>query len=89
MLVFGSQGRTDSTLFTNKSPITAELRYLTAKMAALLPFGKAADFLGELLPLSVITTANTVRNRTNQCRQMPSQIGRSARHTCGRGRRTL
>src|ERR1700722_3955025 len=25
-----------------------ELRYLTAKMAALLPFGKGADFLGDL-----------------------------------------
>src|SRR5258707_9478839 len=60
----GSQGRTYSTLFTNKSPITAELRYLTAKMAALLPCGKAADFLGELLPLSAVTAVSTVRNRT-------------------------
>ena len=34
----GSQGHTYSTLFTHKNPITAELRYLTAKMAALLPF---------------------------------------------------
>ena len=50
----GSQGRTYSTLFTNKSPITPELRYLTAKMAALLPFGRAADFLGELLPLPAV-----------------------------------
>src|SRR5450432_936935 len=60
----GSQGRTYSTLFANKSPITAELRYLTAKMAALLPFGKAADFLGELLPLSAVTAVSTVRDRT-------------------------
>jgi hypothetical protein len=60
----GSKGRTYSTLFTNKNPITAELRYLTAKMAALLPFGKAADFLGELLPLSTVTAVSTVRNRT-------------------------
>jgi hypothetical protein len=51
-------------LFTNKNPITPELRYLTAKMAALLPFGKVADFLGELLPLSAQATASTVRNRT-------------------------
>ena len=43
----GSQAHSFSTLFTNKSPITPELRYLTAKMAALLPFRKAADFLGE------------------------------------------
>src|ERR1700722_17693152 len=53
-----------STLFTNKSPITPELRYLTAKMAALLPFRKVADFLGELLPLSAQATASAVRNRT-------------------------
>ena len=60
----GSQAHSFSTLFTNKSPITPELRYLTAKMAALLPFRKAADFLGEFLPLSARATASTVRNRT-------------------------
>ena len=60
----GSQARSFSALFTNKNPITPELRYLTAKMAALLPFGKVADFLGELLPLSAQATAGTVRNRT-------------------------
>jgi hypothetical protein len=37
-----------STVFTKKNPITPELRYLTAKMAALMPFGKVADFLSEL-----------------------------------------
>src|ERR1035441_6890199 len=60
----GSQAQSFSTLFTNKSPITPELRYLTAKMAALLPFRKAADFLGEFLPLSARATASTIRNRT-------------------------
>src|SRR3984885_57638 len=60
----GSQARSFSTLFTNKNPTTPELRYLTAKMAALLPFGKVADFLGELFPLSAQATAGTVRNRT-------------------------
>src|SRR6202041_2058396 len=60
----GSQTRSFSALFTNKNPTTPELRYLTAKMAALLPFRKVADFLGELLPSSSRTTANTVRNRT-------------------------
>jgi len=60
----GSQAQSFSTLFTNKSPITPELRYLTAKMAALMPFRKAADFLGEFLPLSAQATASTVRNRT-------------------------
>ena len=33
-------------------------------MAALLPFGKAADFLGELLPVSAQVSTSTVRNRT-------------------------
>jgi len=60
----GSQNRSYSTIFTNKSPITPELRYLTAKMGALLPFGKAADLLDELLPVSAKTSVNTVRNRT-------------------------
>jgi hypothetical protein len=60
----GSQARSFSTLFTNKSPITPVLRNLTAKMAALLPFRKAAYFLGEFLPLSARATASTVRNRT-------------------------
>jgi hypothetical protein len=60
----GSEPYSFSTLFTSKSPITQELRYLTAKTAALLPFRTAADFLGEFLPLSVRATASTVRNRT-------------------------
>ena len=60
----GSQAHSFSTLFTNKSPITPELRYITAKMAALMPFRKAADLLGEFLPLSAQATASTVRNRT-------------------------
>ena len=59
-----SQAQSFSTLFTNKSPITPELRYLTAKMAALLPFRKTAELLGEFLPLSAQATASTVRNRT-------------------------
>ena len=47
-----------------QDPITPELRYLTAKMAALLPFRKVVDFLGELVPLSAQATASTMRNRT-------------------------
>ena len=49
----GSRARSFSTLFTNKSPLTPDLRYLTAKMAVLLPFRKAADFLGEFLHLLI------------------------------------
>ena len=60
----GTQHHSYSTIFTDRYPITPELRYLTAKLAALLPFGKVTDFLSELLPLSAKVTASTVRNRT-------------------------
>jgi hypothetical protein len=60
----GTQHRSYSTLFTHKYPITPELRYLTAKLAALLPFGKGTDLLSEVLPHSCRATASTVRNRT-------------------------
>src|ERR1017187_2881956 len=60
----GARQNSFSAMFTNKDPTTPELKSLTAKLAALLPFGKVADFLGELLPLSAQTTPNTVRNRT-------------------------
>ena len=60
----GTQHRSYSTLFTHQYPITPELRYLTTKLAALLPFGKVTNFLSELLPLSAKMTTSTVRNRT-------------------------
>ena len=50
--------------FHAKEPGHAGIAVSTAKMAALLPFGKVADFLGELLPLPAKLTACTVRNRT-------------------------
>jgi hypothetical protein len=53
-----------STVFTNHNPVTPELKYLTAKLAALMPFGKVADFLSELLPLSAKAAPGTIRNRT-------------------------
>ena len=37
-----TQHRSYSTLFTHKYPITPELKYLTAKLAALVPFGVSA-----------------------------------------------
>ena len=51
-------------LFTRKSSTAPELRYLNAKLAALLPFGKVAGFLNEVLPGTAGTNAVTVRNRT-------------------------
>src|SRR3954453_6912216 len=41
-----------------------ELAYVTAKFAAVAPFGKVAAFLSELLPLSGAQNAGTVRDRT-------------------------
>jgi hypothetical protein len=41
-----------------------ELAYVTARYAALAPFGKVADLLSELLPISGARNAGTVRNRT-------------------------
>src|SRR3954463_3788462 len=41
-----------------------ELAYVTAKVAALAPFGKVAALLSELLPISGAQNAGTVRNRT-------------------------
>src|ERR1019366_7899216 len=53
-------------LFTRKSSTAPELRYLHAKLAALMPFGKVADFLNEVLPDTAATNAVTVRNRTRR-----------------------
>src|SRR5271169_5557603 len=59
----GAECQTFSSLATGGNPTSPELRYLTSELAALMPFGKVADFLGELLPASAKTNANTVRNR--------------------------
>ncbi|MEO6816936.1 MAG: hypothetical protein ABI177_09555 [Edaphobacter sp.] len=59
-----SDSGTRSTVFTNHFPVTPKLRYLTAKLAALMPFGKVADFLSEMSPITAKMTAGTVRNRT-------------------------
>jgi hypothetical protein len=44
--------------------VAPELAYVTARYAALAPFGKVADLLSELLPISGVPNAGTVRNRT-------------------------
>ena len=44
--------------------VAPELAYVTARYAALMPFGKAPTLLSELLPLSGAVNAGTVRNRT-------------------------
>jgi len=49
---------------TLEGGMAPELAYITAKFAALAPFAKVADLLGELLPLGGAVNAGTVRNRT-------------------------
>ncbi len=44
--------------------VAPELAYVTARYAALVPFGKVAAFLSELLPMSGAQNTGTVRNRT-------------------------
>jgi hypothetical protein len=44
--------------------VAPELAYVTARYAALAPFGKVAMLLSELLPMSGAQNAGSVRNRT-------------------------
>ena len=44
--------------------VAPELTYVTARYAALAPFGKVAGLLSDLLPISGAQNAGTVRNRT-------------------------
>jgi hypothetical protein len=44
--------------------VASEFAYVTARYAALMPFGKVAALLSELLPISGAQHASTVRNRT-------------------------
>ena len=46
--------------------VAPELAYVTARYAALAPFGKVAVLLSELLPISGAQNAGTVRNRTQR-----------------------
>jgi hypothetical protein len=50
--------------------VAPELAYITARHAALAPFGKVAALLSELLPMSGTQHASTVRNRTRRVGEM-------------------
>jgi hypothetical protein len=56
--------------------VAPELAYVTARYAALVPFGKAATRLSELLPISGAVNADTVRNRT----PVPAKMGEGKEH---------
>src|SRR3954451_19729803 len=68
LLVCPCQGPGEAKSFAaldhGKGAVAPELAYVTAKIAALAPFGKAAALLSELLPISGAQNAGTVRNRT-------------------------
>src|SRR3954471_4114176 len=51
-------------LALGKDAVAPELAYVTARYAALVPFGQVATLLSELLPISGAQNAGTVRNRT-------------------------
>ncbi len=69
--------------------VAPELAYVTARYAALAPFGKVAALLSDLLPISGAPNAGTVRNRTLRVGetvvQPPSRQHDAANRT-GRGR---
>jgi hypothetical protein len=50
--------------FGRGAAVAPELAYVTARYAAMAPFGKTADLLSELLPVSEPQHASTVRSRT-------------------------
>jgi len=61
----GSGGaKSFAVLDLDAATVAPELAYLTARYAALAPFGKVAALLSELLPIAGAQNAGTVRNRT-------------------------
>jgi len=58
------EAKSFAALDLGKDAVAPELAYVTARYAALAPFGKVAAFLSELLPMGGAQNAGTVRNRT-------------------------
>ncbi len=68
LLVCPCQGAGEAKSFAvldlGKDAVAPELAYVTARYAALIPFGKVATLLSELLPMDGAQNTGTVRNRT-------------------------
>jgi len=68
LLVCPCQGPGEAKSFADldlgNAAVAPELAYVTARYAALVPFGKVAVFLSELLPMGGAQNTGTVRNRT-------------------------
>src|SRR3954465_13803877 len=79
LLVCPCQGPGEAKSFAaldlGKDAVAPELAYVTAKFAALAPFGKVAALLSELLPISGARNAGTVRNRTLRVGQNVVPLG--------------
>jgi len=61
----GAVGATSCTVLElGQDALAPELAYVTARYAAMVPFGKVAALLSELLPIGGTQHASTVRNRT-------------------------
>ena len=60
----GGEAKSFAAFDLEAATVAPELAYVTARYAALAPFGKVADLLSELLPISGAQNAGTVRNRT-------------------------
>jgi len=58
------QAKSFAVLHLGGDAVAPELAYVTARHAALMPFGKVATLLSELLPTGGAQNAGTVRNRT-------------------------
>ena len=58
------EAKSSAVLDLEAATVAPELAYVTARYAALAPFGKVAALLSELLPISGAQNAGTVRNRT-------------------------
>ena len=59
-----SEAKSFAVLDLEAGSVAPELAYVTARYAALAPFGQVATLLSELLPISGASNAGTVRNRT-------------------------
>jgi hypothetical protein len=64
-----SERKSFATLDLGGGAVAPELAYVTARYAALAPFGKVAALLSELLPGGGAANAGTVRNRTRRVGQ--------------------
>jgi len=58
------EAKSFAVLDLGKDAVAPELAYVTARYAALAPFGKVAVVLSELLPMGGAWNTGTVRNRT-------------------------